>query len=272
MIARAFGVAVALSTIFSQPASASVNPLGEWRIEPSDARCVAVHKYGEPERPITLALKAPPEGHALQLAIIISSYRKSSDQVGAVVDIDGQSFRTYALGYPLDFPKASKTSVSLIHLPQEAAAALRSAKNLGVTAMGSVNELFPLGDFERAWTAMDLCLERLRQTWNIGESAKVRIATEAKSLVPMSSMLSPRDFPPQALAKLWTGRTSFLLLIDEKGAIRDCTLTESSGIAVVDSRSCAIISHKARFSPAVDAKGIPTKSAYSQSITWRVTD
>jgi hypothetical protein len=272
MIARASCAFAALSAILSQPAHAAV-PIGDWKIEPSDARCVAVRQYGKADQPITLAFKAPPTGHAMQLAVIRPAYRKTSDQVGAKLDLDGKIFETYALGYPLGYPaKASKQSVSLLHLPSDAAEAIKTARNLRLDIKGSFIDGFPLGDIGKAWAAMDACLDRLRQTWNVGDDNSGKITTPARPLVPIEGMITGMDFPRQALAKVWSGTTSFALLIDEAGKVRDCTLTETSGIAVIDSRTCAVVSYKARFDPAIGADGKPAKSAVAERITWRVTD
>ncbi|HET6943580.1 MAG TPA: energy transducer TonB [Sphingomicrobium sp.] len=232
-----------------------------------------MRQYGAADRPTTLALKAPPTGHALQLAIIRPAYRKTSDQVGAKVDLDGKIFATYALGYPLGYPaKSSKQSVSLIHLPSDASETIRTARNLRLDIKGSFIDGFPLGEIGKAWTAMDACLARLRQTWNLEESGPAKIGTGPRPLVPIQGMITGMDFPRQVLGKVWSGATSFVLLIDETGKVRDCTLTESSGIAVIDSRTCAVITYKARFDPAIGLDGKPVKSAFPQRITWRVTD
>ncbi|WP_395622442.1 energy transducer TonB [Sphingomonas daechungensis] len=270
MIVRALTILSLLGIPAYSSASASIDPIGDWRIEPSEARCVVTRSFGDTKNPTTLALKAPPTGKALQLAIIRPAYRKTSSQVGAKVGIDGKTFDTLALGYPSSFPKASKTSVTLIHLPAEAIEALHGGRSMSVSAVGSVNETFPLGDIAKAWSALNDCLSRLRQAWNLDDDGRNSLVSDAKPLVPFEGMLSPRDFPPQAMSKPWSGTTKFLLLVDEKGIVRDCTLAESSGIAVIDSRTCAIISYKARFDPAIGPGNKPVKSAVARSITWRV--
>ena len=72
------------------------------------------------------------------------------------------------------------------------------------------------------------------------------------------------------MRKDFSGTTSVLLLIDEKGAVKDCTLAESSGMAVIDFRTCALISYKGRFRPATDAEGKPIKSSWVKRINWRL--
>lgn len=271
MLGRFLGLAAcAVLAVPAAPLNAA-QPLGQWKLEPSDARCVAARQYGTAEKPINLALKASPIGGAVQLAIIRHAYRDSSGQKAATVDIDGKVFSTYALVYPLGYPaKRSKQSVTLLHLPIDAATAMRNAGNLGVRIREISSDQFPLGSLTAAWTDMEACLKRLRETWNIGEEHAVRIASPASAIVPMEGMFSGMDYPPQAAWKSFGGTTSVLLLIDEVGAIKDCTLTESSGMAVIDSRTCALITYKARFKPAVGSSGKAIKSTYSRSITWRV--
>ena len=61
-------------------------------------------------------------------------------------------------------------------------------------------------------------------------------------------------------------------LLPGLGTTTPLPIAESSGIAVIDSRSCAVVTYKARFEPATGRDGKPAKSVYEQSITWRVTD
>lgn len=274
---RALGSAwiVALWTaIWIQPAPAlAVEPVSEWKIEPSDVRCVAVRKYGTADKPLTLALKAPPTGSAMQLAVIRHGYRNKGGQIDATVTLDGRGFTTYALVYPLGFPaKRSKQSVSLVHLPPEAAAAVRLANELDLGIKETSKDEFPLGNLKDVWADMDRCLDRLKNSWNVGEQYAGRIASEPVDIVPLQSMFSGDDYPPAAAWKSFSGTTSVLLLIDETGAVKDCTLTESSGMAIIDSRTCALISYKGRFKPASGTDGKPIKSSWAKRITWRVED
>ena len=272
MLARSLPLVGAAMVSISAPAPAA-DPVTAWSIEPSDVRCVAVRKYGTANKPITLALKAPPMGSAMQLAIIRHGYRNKASQIDTTVTLDGRAFPTYALVYPLGFPaRQSKQSVSLIHLPSAAADSVRNAKDLDVRIKETSNDDFALGAPKDVWAKMDECLTRLRDTWNVGEDSAARIASTAVDIVPLQSIFTPDDYPPIAAWKEFSGTTAVLLLIDEKGAVKDCTLTESSGMAIIDSRTCALISYKGRFRPATGADGKPIKSGWAKRITWRVVD
>ena len=234
MFARSLSL-IATFMVFPMVPAHAADPMNAWSIEPSDFRCVAARKYGPADKPITLALKAPPMGSVMQLAIIRHGYRNKASQVDATVTLDGRAFTTYALVYPLGFPvRQSKQSVSLIHLPPDAAAAVRGAKDLDVRVKELSKDDFPLGASKEVWAKMDECVARLRSNFNVGDDYAGRIASPAVDIVPLQSMFSPDDYPPIAVRKDFSGTTSVLLLIDEKGAVKDCALAESSGMAVIE--------------------------------------
>jgi hypothetical protein len=43
-------------------------------------------------------------------------------------------------------------------------------------------------------------------------------------------------------------------------------------MAIIDSRTCALISYKGRFKPASGTDGKSIKSSWAKRITWRVED
>lgn len=62
-----------------------------------------------------------------------------------------------------------------------------------------------------------------------------------------------------------------LLMIDEKGAVVDCVTVESSGVATLVAMGCQVIRERARFTPALDINGKPTRDTYlTPTLTWRI--
>ena len=264
MLGRILAFAV-LASGPSLPAKAA-EPISDWTIERSDARCVAVRRFGTADKPTTLALKASPHGDVFQLAILRSGFRKTYLQSAATIRIDGESFSTTALSYPLGGDV--RRVAHLINLDEETSVALRTAKNLHATIVEGINDSFDMGQTVSLWKDMGDCISRLRETWNIGEARAQRIAEPARG--NLRPLFSGDDYPIRAILADESGSTRIGLLIDEKGLVRDCTLIEASGIARLDSRSCAIISERAKFAPARDGAGKPVKSSWTQTITWRL--
>ena len=271
MLGRFLGLAACVVLAVSAAPLNAAQPIGEWKLEPSDARCVAVRQYGTPDKPIMLALKASPldEG-GLQIAVIRDGFLRGPSQAVARVVIDRQEFDTHALGYPL--AGLTKKLATLFNLSPEASSAMRKASDFSVNVKGSVKDGFALAPGTKIWAEMDACVERLQSTWNIGKHSAATIVQAPRALESLQNLFSPEDYPSDAYAARWSGTTHFLLLIDERGAVRDCTLIATSGMAVIDSRSCGIVTRKGKFAPAISTDGKPVKGSWSQRITWRLAN
>lgn len=68
------------------------------------------------------------------------------------------------------------------------------------------------------------------------------------------------------------GTARFRLEIAANGKVSDCTITQSTGHAVLDQATCELIVRRARFSPATDSSGAATGGAYISSIRWVLPD
>lgn len=78
------------------------------------------------------------------------------------------------------------------------------------------------------------------------------------------------DYPAEAVRQAWNGRAAFSLLVDKGGAVKSCTITQSSGHTILDQKTCEILMLRARFEPAKDGSGSPIESIYSSGFTWRL--
>ena len=245
--------------------------LSNWALERSSERCVISRKYGPATAPVTLGFKAPPSGDALQIVIVRPDNRTGTTQTQSRITIDKEIVRTTVLNYPLGRDRAAH----LVNLSGAHSALLRRAGELEVWVKGSARmhkgllRSFGLGPMATAWAQLDSCLARLRQAWHISEDGP-QLQAAARPKVPMELLFGPADYPGVAVRRKQTGTSGILLLIDESGAVKDCTLTEASGVAVLDSITCLVIFSRARFQPALGPDGKPAKSAYRQKITWRL--
>jgi TonB family protein len=222
---------------------------------------------------VTLGFKAPPMGDAIQIVIVRPDDRSKVTQTDANLTVDSEFVRTTALSYPLGVGRTR--AAHLMNLSGDNSASLRRASALEVRVKGGVSrtkgmhQSFNLGPMASAWAQLDSCLARLRQTWNISEEGSP-IREAARLINPTEALFSSADYPQAALARSQSGSTKIMLLIDESGVVKDCTLTQASGVAVLDSNTCGVILRRARFHPAVGLDGRPAKSAFSQTITWRL--
>jgi hypothetical protein len=267
---RWLSCSVALATL-SCTGAASAQPvtqdgIGDWALEPSPVRCVISRRFGSPDDPVTLGFKAPALGEVLQVVVLRSGHRSRIEQTDAKLTIGTRESETTAMNYPLD--ARGRRVAHLINLSGEDAAALRQTGDLDIRVKEGVNRSFSLGSMARAWAQLDSCLQHLRRDWHIDEAPGARIVARPEPVVPLRQLFNGDDYPISVLRANQTGMTGVMLLVDESGTVKDCTLIETSGISTLDSRSCGIILERARFRPATDAEGRPLKSAVTARIRW----
>jgi TonB family protein len=82
--------------------------------------------------------------------------------------------------------------------------------------------------------------------------------------------LSDRDYPAEALTNGWEGTAAFSLTVGPSGGVEHCTITQSSGHAVLDSATCMALTRSARFHPARNASGEAIADSYNGRVTWRM--
>ena len=82
------------------------------------------------------------------------------------------------------------------------------------------------------------------------------------------SWVSDRDYPSAAIREEREGLTRFRLSIGADGGVTGCEIIGSSGSPDLDAATCAKVSTRARFVPALGGDGMPTTGSYTGSVRW----
>jgi periplasmic protein TonB len=82
------------------------------------------------------------------------------------------------------------------------------------------------------------------------------------------SWATTNDYPSRALREERAGVTGFRVTVGPDGRASNCTITSSSGSPDLDEATCANVTRRARFNPAMDGEGKPTTGSYSGRIRW----
>lgn len=80
--------------------------------------------------------------------------------------------------------------------------------------------------------------------------------------------VSPYDYPVRALSEERSGETGVSLRVSEEGKLLSCEISSSSGSQDLDSKTCALITRRARFEPARGGDGRALPSIYRNKISW----
>ncbi|MBA15104.1 MAG: hypothetical protein CMN73_01960 [Sphingomonas sp.] len=84
----------------------------------------------------------------------------------------------------------------------------------------------------------------------------------------ISGAISNDDYPPEARRAGEQGVVVVRYRIEADGLARDCEVVRSSGSASLDTKSCALIVERFRYSPARDANGQAVVQMQTLSIRW----
>lgn len=242
-------------------------PTEKWVVDFADAQCIASRNYGTSDRPLLLAFKQPAVGDVMQVAVVRNGGGgRYAQQVSAKIGVDG--FK------PLDRTMASFSIKKLgrrvltVNMPLTEFAMLRTARFLSIDAGSELREAFQLADIGPLMKVMDNCVADLRKVWNVNSTAGGELSKPASG--SLQGIIASSDYPGIALTENREGTVQFVILIDERGKVADCTVTNTSGVAALDAQSCAIVKERARFKPAIGSDGKPAKASFQQTITWRL--
>lgn len=260
--------AVALmSILIANPAEAAtpLEPSGPWQVDFGDAHCIAARKYGSGDKAVVFLLKPAPLGDVMQVSVLRAGRKKEVGQYDGDMRIDeGPSSKVSILGYS---PHSGKDRVSTINLPLAAFEPVRTAATLGLRSSVEINYSFALTQMAAVGRTLDRCKDNLRKAWHLAES----VSEVRKDATPKSAMgryFKSEDYPRIALRDDATGLVELALLIDEAGKVASCMVIGTSGYASLDAQSCAVITERGKFDPAIGIDGKPTRSGLIQRIRW----
>lgn len=95
-----------------------------------------------------------------------------------------------------------------------------------------------------------------------------RVNWELPTGALLSTYISGRDYPPEAVRRREQGPVEFELTVAPDGRPSGCRILASSGGAALDVATCRIMRQRPRFAPARDAAGRPTTDTVRSRVVW----
>jgi TonB family protein len=259
IVALALGLALHPSAVGAAP----LQPTKAWQLDYGETNCTASRDYGTGDKPLLLALRPSVNGKVLQILLMRPGGVSNAAHVPVAVKLPGTSLRTTGLRY-----ENGKFEILRMNFDKAELEPIRGASIIEIEAKGAVDGSFAIPGIAKVAKAMEGCNLNLQAHWNIGEERKSRFTTFATSVRPLYTYLHSEDYPAQALLEHREGTVGITLMVDEKGVLQDCSVEETSGVAVLDAQTCIRLKKMARFRPAVDASGEPVRSVVTAKVRW----
>lgn len=258
--------AVLSAVLFASSAHAAdgLVPTGAWTVDFGDSRCVAYRAYGSQARPIHLILKPSAVGDVLQLKIVENGSAAYGIQEKVSLTLgDSAPVELWQLRYGTN----GKTFREL-NLSKAQSETLAGTSSLSWSGPGK-DQKFQLGSMANLMKVIEECRTSLADYWNGTPTKQAQLKKGAGPARSILSLLSSDDYPSDAVRKQQSGATRVVALIDEKGQIADCSIIETSGIALLDVQTCLVM-RRGKFTPAIDADGKPARGIFEQRIRWQM--
>jgi hypothetical protein len=243
----------------AQPVAAN----GRWLVDYAEHQCVATREFGAAKDPWFLVIKPSPTSDVVQLVLVKDGGSSDAVQENAKLTLGkAPPFRVQQLRYAV-----KGKGFRLINLTAEQASALADAEVIEWTGDG-LGRSFSTGPLKKLMKTLADCRSNLRDYWNINPDKAAAFKTQVKSVKPLVSYFSTDDYPRQAVWNRDGGLTSVVILVDEKGAVRDCMIDGTSGIATLDAMTCIVVRQRAKFEAATDKDGKPVRSFLMTRVRW----
>lgn len=240
-------------------------PSGKWTVDYAPHHCTASRSFGSGPDTLYLVVKPSPTSEVMQIALIKDGHSALATKLDAMLTFgEAAPIKVEQLNYGTD-----TKSVRMINLAPDQVAALSQTSRIIWDSSGAAKRL-DVGPMAPVLKALAKCRADLADYWNITPERKATLKSPPTHAKPLLSLFSSDDYPTDAVRNDKSGMAAVVLLIDEQGKVRDCTLEATSGIAVIDAQTCVILKNRAKFSPAVDTNGKPTRGAYFQKIRWEM--
>jgi TonB family protein len=94
----------------------------------------------------------------------------------------------------------------------------------------------------------------------------------ARPAAPLVTLFTADDYPAAALRAGQQGTVGYRLAVDRNGRVTNCVVTSSSGTWSLDSVTCRLVTERARFTPARNAKNKRVADVVHGRIQWRIPD
>ena len=256
-------LASAVPAIAEQP----LEPVGKWDLDYGETQCGAFRDYGSAEDPVTLAIRPSRNGDTYEILVARRSRGPAfAEELRGSVDFGQGPIKAWLLRYG----SASKAlEIYQFRISAAEMAQARSAASVTLHVTGAPDFAFSLEVIPQLLSGLETCTADLKRYWNMDGEETGQIAKGARGDV--REVFTWGDYPSEALNRGQEGDAQFLLLIDENGKVAGCHVLIASGVPALDAMGCSVIRNRARFKPAVDSAGKPTRSTVvTPKVSWRL--
>ena len=249
-------------------------PTGRWTVDIAGNECLLIRPYGTPADPSFLAVSKAPMDGGSQFTILYNRDWRNLENGPATVSFDGGPPTEANFSAMLLLNRSKSLQVKTLRsvtVSQDKDASqkfARDAQSVSIDAPKEFSGSFALPDQTAALRELDDCAQKLGVRWGYSIEEQKRLRVPSQHPGGLGKIFSYTDYPSGAVRRNEMGRVRVRVSVDDTGKPTDCAVLSSSGSGDLDTTTCTIIRHRAKFTPAIDVDGKPVRSVYVSTINW----
>ena len=124
------------------------------------------------------------------------------------------------------------------------------------------------GSMSAPMKAMRECTDNLIRYWGYDPAQLKSLSSWPRPLNNPQNWLTTPDYPSASLDRFLSGKLKFRLDVSEDGRVQGCRILNRNNRDEFAITTCKLVKKRARFDPARDSQGEPTKAYYINSVIW----
>ncbi len=291
------GLCVALATLSAKPALADdkvvrLKPSSKWNAVYNDDSCRLMRSFGPKDSLVGLVIDQFAPGQQFKLSLVgkpVTRLAQGDKFEFAFGPSEAAQKTSFFLGdYGKDLPavilrgsvrvapfteeelkRISNNSDAFSYRPSAIGPdRLAAVKQLALGKPGGRQIVLETGAMKAPFAALDTCLKELVGRWGVDFERYQTARSGPRPTKAPGSWVKNTDYPDKAFQMGKQGIVNFRLSVDASGVPTACHIQQSSRGKDFDEATCKIMMRSARFSPAIDAKGVPMESFYRHTIVF----
>ncbi len=303
MIKRFFVSCFALivASVLSAPALAAkeplrLSPVSQWQVNYSDDSCRMARQFGEGDTESFVMFERYRPGDPFQLIIFGKPFNKVRNGGEAKVAF-GPTESEQSLGYYFGEMSGLPALVFTpsVRLAAETEAELAEYKKwiktdrlvdftfepidtsrevavefISVDAPSGREVILETGSLGKPFAAFRQCIDELLLHWGVDVEAHRSLTREATPATSPSKWITNADYPSSMIRSSNQGIVHVRLDVAENGSATGCHIQSATDPEGFSDVVCRLLIRRARFEPALDARGNPISSYYVTSVRFHL--
>jgi hypothetical protein len=264
----------------TQAKAVNLAPFTPWNVDYGEKICTLRRGFGSREKPSVIIMDRFGPTDLFQLTVVSEEFRSFQQGQALTLQFGEQKPRRIASVVP---GKAGTKTATLFFAntsvserigdkddswkPPVTPATEAAIKTIGIS-YGGKERIFATGPLDKAFEALRKCTDNLVTTWGLDPKQQAALTKRAEPLSSPGYWVSSSDYPAGMAIMGKQALVNFRLSVSSQGVPTACEVQSSYNDKKFDEVTCAALMRRARFSPALDAKGQPVPSFYLNTVRW----